>query len=178
MEGGSEGEAPEKEFLWVQLSEAAFLEFIKNRFVAAATQWEQAYDVAQGFDDRDPRVASTLNNLAISHRVKEDFVEAERLYQLAIERWKASSTWVERMSLSQRARSSLFHFRLEQKHREQYDQIARMKYQKLLHAGQAGTLNNLGELFQALNRLQDAERFYNQALQERIKSMGMDERGV
>ncbi len=178
MEGHSEGEAPEKEFLWVQLSETAFLEFIRNRFVAAATQWENAYDVAQGFDDRDPRVASSLSNFAISHRIKEDFVGAERLYQLAIERWKASSTWVEMMSLSQRARSSLFHFRLEQKHRKQYDQIARRKCQNLLHVGQAGTLNNLGELFQALNRLQDAEKFYNQALQKRLPSMSEDECGV
>ncbi len=178
MEGHSEGEAPEKEFLWVQLSETAFLEFIRNRFVAAATQWENAYHVAQGFDDRDPRVASSLSNFAISRRIKEDFVEAEQLYQLAIERWKASSTWVEMMSLSQRARSSLFHFRLERKHRKQYDQIARKKYQKLLPAGHAGTLNNLGELYHTMSRSQCAKKLYNQALQKRLTSMGEEEWGV
>ncbi|NIQ39698.1 MAG: tetratricopeptide repeat protein [Proteobacteria bacterium] len=178
MEANSEKETPNREFLWVQHCEAASLEFARNLYAVAATQWEKAYRIAQDFGDSDPRVASSLNNLAIAHRIKGNFEEAERLYRCAIEGWKASSHWIDSMCLSPRARSSLFHFRLEQKHRKQYDQIARSKYQKLLHAGQAGTRNNLGELFQTLGRLQDAEKLYNQALQERIKSMGMDERGV
>jgi tetratricopeptide (TPR) repeat protein len=178
MEANSEKEKPNREFLWIQLCEAASFELARNRYAGAATQWEKAHGIAQDFGDPDPRVASSLSNLAIAHRIKGNFEEAERLYRFAIEGWKASSRWVERMSLSQRARSSLFHFRLEQKHRKQYDQIARRKYQKLLPAGQAGTLNNLGELFQTLNRLQDAEQLYNQALQDRMTSMGKDEWGV
>ncbi|MFH1930957.1 MAG: tetratricopeptide repeat protein [Pseudomonadota bacterium] len=67
---------------------------------------------------------------------------------------------------------------MEQKHREHHKRIALMGYQKLLHAGYAGTLNNLAELFHTANRLQDAEELYGQALRERMGFMGKNDFGV
>jgi tetratricopeptide (TPR) repeat protein len=166
------------EFLWVQITEEAVEEFDSGRFSAAAEKWQNAYSIAQNFGDRDPRMASSLNNLAIAFRINKDFVKASRYYRSALENWKSASHWVDRMQLEQRARSSLFHLRMERKHRKKYDNIARRKYHELLPAGHAGTLNNLAELFHSSDRLQNAEGLYHQALRKRMGSMGEQESGV
>ena len=166
------------ELLWVQLSETADSEFDGGRYTAAAQQWQNAHGIAQNFDERDPRIASSLNNLAIAFRINGNFEEAEEHYRLAIEGWEAAAQWVDEMHLQGRARSTVIHFLREQKYREQYNRLALREYQKIYPAGYAGTLNNLAELFHATNRLKDADIFYHQALQKRINSMGDNESGV
>ena len=124
------------EFLWVHITEAAASEFDGGRYSIAAEKWQSAYRIAQGFDDSDPRLAGSLNNLAIAFRINRDFDEAERVYRSALKNWDSAAHWIDRMRLTQRARSSLFHLRLENKHRKQYDNIARrnlMEYMSLLH---------------------------------------------
>jgi len=162
----------------VHITEAAASEFDGGRFAAAAEGWISAQSVAQEFDEHDPRLAGSLNNLAIAFRIKKDFEQAERCYRNALKNWESSSQWIDRMRLTQRARSSLFHLRLESKHRKKYDNMARRKYQRMLSAGHAGTLNNLAELFHSTHRRQDAKQLYAQALQQRISAMGDQERGV
>ena len=174
----SEKDRANPEFLWVHITEAATSEFDGGRFAAAAKGWKSAHRVAQGFDDRDPRLAGSLNNLAIAFRIEKDFEQAARCYRNALENWASAADWVDGMRLTQRARSSLFHLRLENKHRKKYDNMARRNYQKLLSAGQAGTLNNLAELFDSTNQRQDAKQHYAQALQHRISSMGDQDCGV
>lgn len=166
------------EFLWVRTTETANSEFDSGRFSVAAENWRNAHHIAREFDDRDPRLAGSLNNLAIAFRISHDFDEAERIYHNALENWQSVADWVDRMQLRQRARSSLFHLRLESKHRKKYDKIARKNYQKLLSAGLAGTLNNLAELFHSTNRLKEAEQFYHRALRRRTDSMDEQESGV
>jgi tetratricopeptide (TPR) repeat protein len=166
------------EFLWVRYTETAISEFNSDRFSAAAENWQSAHRMTRDFDDRDPRLAGSLNNLALAFRIKHDFDEAERIYRSALQNWESAARWVDTMQLRQRARSSLFHLRLERKHRKKYDNAVRRKYQKLLVAGQAGTLNNLAELFLSTNRVKEAERYYHQALRRRADSMDEQESGV
>jgi tetratricopeptide (TPR) repeat protein len=166
------------EFLWVHITEAGTSEFDGGRYNIAVEKWQSAYRIAQGFGDCDPRLAGSLNNLAIAFRINRDFDEAERVYRSALKNWDSAAHWIDRMRLTQRARSSLFHLRLERKHRKKYDNIARRQYQKLLSAGQAATLNNLAELFHSTNRLKEAEQFYHQALRKRTSSMEEQECGV
>lgn len=166
------------ELLWVRFTETATSEFDSGRFSAAAENWRNAHRIARDFDNCDPRHAGSLNNLALAFRIKNEFDEAERIYRSALQNWESATHWVDRMQLRQRGRSSLFHLRLELKHRKQYDKIARKNYQKLLSAGQAGTLNNLAELFQSTNRFKEAEQFYHQALRRRTGSMDEQECGV
>jgi tetratricopeptide (TPR) repeat protein len=174
----SEKDRGAPEFLWVHITEAATSEFDGGRFVAAAEGWKSAHSVAQGFAKHDPRLAGSLNNLAIAFRIKKDFEQAARCYRNALENWESVSHWIDRMQLAQRARSSLFHLRLERKHGKKYDNIARRQYQKLLSAGQAATLNNLAELYHSTNRFKEAEPIYHQALHKRIGSMDEQEYGV
>jgi tetratricopeptide (TPR) repeat protein len=171
-----DGASPE--FLWVRATETANSEFDSGRFSDAAENWRNALHIAREFDGRDPRLAGSLNNLAIAFRINHDFDKAERIYHNALENWQSAADWVDRMQLRQRARSSLFHLRLESKHRTKYDKMARKNYQKLLSAGRAGTLNNLAELFQSTNRFKEAEQFYRQALRIRTGSMDGQEGGV
>lgn len=166
------------EFFWVQITETAAVEFDSGQFKAAAEKWQKAYIIAKDFGDRDPRLACSLSNLAITFRINHDFKEAERLYRRALENWASAKHWVDRMQLEQRARSSLFHLRMERKHRKKYDNMARRKYHDLLPAGHAGPLNNLAELFQSTSRFQVAEQLYHQALQKRMGSMDEQEPGV
>jgi tetratricopeptide (TPR) repeat protein len=166
------------EFLWVHITETASSEFEGGQYRIAAQKWQNAYRIAQDFDDCDPRLAGSLNNMAIAYRIKKDFEQAGRFYRDALENWESASDWIDRMRLTQRARSSLFHLRLENKHRKKYDKIARRNYQKLLSAGQAGTLNNLAELLHSTNRFKEAEQFYHQALRRRTGSMDAQEWGV
>jgi tetratricopeptide (TPR) repeat protein len=174
----SEKDRANPEFLWVHITDAAILEFDGGRFGVAAEKWQTAYQIAQGFDDCDPRLAGSLNNLAVAFRINKDFKQAERCYRNALENWESAVDWVDRMQVGQRARSSLFHLRLESKHRKKYDNMARRNYQKLLSAGQAGTLNNLAELFHSTGRFKEAEQFYHQALRQRTGSMDQQECGV
>lgn len=178
METLFENDWAEPEFLWVQLSESAASEFDGGRLAAAAEGWKSAHSVALKFDEQDPRLAGSLNNLAIAFRINRDFEEAEQVYRSALKNWGSAAHWIDRMQLKQRARSSLFHLRMERKHRRKYDNIARRNYQKLLSAGQAGTLNNLAELFHSTNRFKEAEQFYHQALRKRVGSMDEQEYGV
>ena len=166
------------EFLWVHITETATSEFDDGRFSIAAEKWQNAYRIARGFEDCDPRLAGSLNNLAIAFRIEKDFEQAARCYRTALENWELASHWIDGMRLTQRARSSLFHLRLERRHRKKYDDMARRSYQKLLSAGQAGTLNNLAELFHSTNRFKEAEQFYHLALRKRTGSMDEQECGV
>ncbi len=159
------------EFMWVQKTEEAAQDFESGHFTAAADKWETADGFTHGFDTGDPRRASSLSNLAISFRIRQNFKEAEGLYQSALEGWQSGLHWVKRMHLEQRARSSLFHLRLELKHRKKYDDMARRKYEELIHVGRAGTLNNLAELYHSTDRIQDARRLYREALRERSNSI-------
>ena len=178
MEEISENGTADPDFLWVQITEEAVVELDSGRLSVAVEKWQKAHDVAQDFDPGDPRLASSLNNLAIAFRINQDFEEAARYYRSAIENWESASSWIDRMQLEQRARSSLFHLRMERKHRKKYDNIARRKYHQLLAAGHAGTLNNLAELFHRTKKFQEAEQLYQQALQKRLVSMDELDSGV
>ncbi|MFQ5544370.1 MAG: tetratricopeptide repeat protein [Acidiferrobacterales bacterium] len=173
MEANSEADATE--FLWVELNEAAVAQLNAGQSVVACEKWQEAFGIAQQFGGNDPRLASSLNNLAIVHRMRCNFVEAEENYQRAIVNWQAASAWVDQMHFTPRARSSLFHLRMEQKHKQEYRRIAIKKYQALLPAGRAATRNNLAELYHSTNRQDLAEPLYAQALQERSQAMGADE---
>ena len=160
------------DFRWVELSEESVALFDTSQFGLAADKWLEAFEQAQGFQGNDPRRAGSRSNLAIAHRIRGEFALAEQCYRQALENWQATQAWLIEMQLPVRARSSLFHLRMESKHREQYNQTAMQKYEKLLPAGAAGTRNNLAELCQITDRLGEAKRLYGEALDERVSSMG------
>ena len=166
------------EFQWVQLNEAADLELAAGQLTEVTKKLRRALEIAQQFERNDPRLASSLSNVAVSHRIRGNFKEAEQHYRKALLSWQTASGWIDDMHLSARARSSLFHLRMERKHHQHYERIGVKKYEGLLPAGRAGTYNNLAELYQITDRLAEAEQLYEKALDDRTGSMGEDEDGV
>ena len=166
------------EIQWVELSEAAMAHWAMGQFEAAAEKWEQALGIAKQFDLNDPRRASSLSNVGIAHRSRGEFSQAEQVYQQALTGWKAASNWLNKIQVGARARSSLFHLRMERKHHKQFTTNVIRGHEKLLPAGRAGTHNNLAELYQITNRLAESERLYREALEERVNSIDDQELGV
>lgn len=142
--------------VWERLGEAGLKAFDAQRAGVAKVLWRAAQAFARGFDAEDPRRAATLNNLAAARQLRGAVGEADDLYRRALEVWDAAESWIDRMCTEQRARSSVFHLRLEQKYRQQYTRLARQEYRRILHEGRAATLGNLRELCAAQGRAEEA----------------------
>jgi len=165
------------EISWVHLTEQAAAQLAEGNAHAARESWQQAHAIAADLPEHDPRLAASINNLAIGHRMIGDFAQAERYYQLALHTWEAAGEWVEHMQISAHAGSSLFHMRMENRHREQYRRNAVAGFQRELGAGHAASLNNLAELLHAAERPDDARKLYTEALEQRGTALQGDEPG-
>ena len=120
--------------LWVDWMAGARAAWLGGDQVHAAACCRQAGVMASGFAPDDPRRAATAHARALMIPGRSG-VEAG--LAAALEAWQAAGPWVERMALGVRARSSLFHMRLESKHRGVYPSIARQRCRKMLQAGVA-----------------------------------------
>lgn len=134
------------DLLWERLSEAALAAFDSGHADHADELWNAAQTLAEGFATNDPRRASSLNNRAVACRIAGDADEAVDLCRRALAGWTAADIWVDCMAVEPRARSSLFHLRLESKHRDRYRALARDDYRRLLRAGGAATARNLARM--------------------------------
>ncbi len=127
------------DLLWESLTEAALAAHDAGRRAEAVRLWQEAEHHGAHFADNDPRRAATLNNAGVA----DGGSGAEALYRRALEAWKAADAWVGLMAVEPRARSSLFHLRLENKHRDRYKDFVRADYRSLLQAGAAVASANL-----------------------------------
>ena len=114
--------------------------FQAGRIDAAYAAWRSASAIARAFDANDPRRAASRTHLALCHAASGEATKARRAFRRALQAWESAETWVALMSVGQRARSSGFHLRLEQKHRSSYDALARAECARLLGAGRAAAL--------------------------------------
>ena len=114
--------------------------FREGRIHAGYAAWRSAAAIARAFDADDPRRAASRTHLALCHAAKGNAAASRRAFRRAQRAWEAAETWVARMEVPQRARSSGFHLRLEAKHRQSYDALARVEFAKLLGAGRAAAL--------------------------------------
>ena len=118
------GWTPE-ELYWEELSATCLALAGKPQ---AEQYWREAARVApETFAADDPRRAASLANLALVEPA-----EAPRLLAEALALWQGSNGWLNSLRPERRARSSLFHFRLQSKHRGGYDHWSHRRY-RLLH---------------------------------------------
>lgn len=124
---------------WEAKAEAATRLRLEGEQAAAEALWVALLALARAqFSAKDPRLATSLANLAAARGDaggSAQFAEARRI-------WDASGFWIEAMALTRRARSSLFHLRLEAKHKARYD--AQVRQRLLRFAGE--TRENLQAL--------------------------------
>ena len=131
---------PSAEQRWEARVRAGLAAFQASRVEKAYAAWRSATAIARAFDAADPRRAASRTHLALCHAASGEATKARRAFRRALQAWGSAETWVARMSIGQRARSSGFHLRLEHKHRRSYDALARAECAKLLGAGRAAAL--------------------------------------
>lgn len=166
------------DLLWERLAEAGRDAFDAARHGEAGALWRAAAKLADGFTADDPRRAAGLHNQAATAEAAGDAREAEALYRQALAAWDVSPRWVARMDPGQRARSSTFHLRLEEKHRDRYRAVALEECERLTRGGRGATLNNLGKLFHGSGTAKETAGLYRQALKAREGALGRREAGV
>ena len=85
------------------------------------------------FSTGDPRLATSIANQAMC--VAGQKAEAgKKLFDEAIVAWRGTHPWIEKMQAPRVARSSLFHMRMEQKHRAAYEDNWRLKWREIAEA--------------------------------------------
>jgi hypothetical protein len=84
----------------------------------------------QSFDPGDPRLGTALANYALGLAHSGDQAAAGLLTE-AGRVWARSGAWIEAMTAPRSARSSLFHMRMEQRHRDTYEENWRVKWRQM-----------------------------------------------
>ena len=110
------------ELWWERLQERANVDLADGKHRSACRRFRMAYWVACiGFERADPRFAASLANLAIVARKGGQPERAARLYVAASETWERVAETLSSAEISPRVRSSLFHLRMEQRHRALFE---------------------------------------------------------
>lgn len=87
-------------------------------------------DARATFDADDPRLGTALANHALC-LADRDGDNAGRLLREATGIWRRNGPWIEKMTAPRSARSSLFHLRMELRHRETYERNWRVKWREM-----------------------------------------------
>lgn len=81
----------------------------------------QALQIARAsFEPIDPRLGTSLANFALCLSLSGDVKDAPSLFAKALANWQGAGPWIARMDAPRVARSSLYHMRMEARHRETY----------------------------------------------------------
>lgn len=166
------------EIEWMDLTVAASSALRSGHKQQALSAWRSAHALSDQFPENDPRHATSVNNLAVAYHLNADLSQAERTFNRAMSLWRSAEKWTACMQLPARARSSLFHLRLEQRHREHYDQQSRLDHKNHLLAGCAATLSGLAALLYSTGRTADARKLHVRALELRVKAALENDDGI
>lgn len=124
---------------WERLqAEAAALAAADDHAAAGARAADALRLARAEFDPDDPRLATSLVNLAMTLRRRGDRV-ADQLLVEALRVLDQAPGWLDRQQFARRARSSMFHLRLEAKHRGEYEANLRRRAETMLAEGRAAS---------------------------------------
>lgn len=107
---------------WERLQEKGNACHISGDGKAAAGYWRRASWIARlFFPTDDPRQVTTLANLALADKLTGNEGRAKNRYAKARSLWQNIDGFISGLTISRRARSSLFHLRMEALHWDTYD---------------------------------------------------------
>ncbi len=130
----------DEDLTWEHIQEAAAEALAEGKWDEAAAFWETGLELArEAFEDDDPRLAASLANRAVAARRGGEAAAAAALFDEALAVWARSGPWLEALEPERRARSSLFHLRMERKHPGGYDHHSLARYRALAEEGRAAT---------------------------------------
>ena len=69
---------------WDSYTDAGTKAYQQGKYKEAEKQWEAALKEAEGLGPKDPRLATSLNNLAELYRVQGNYAESEPLHKRAL----------------------------------------------------------------------------------------------
>jgi hypothetical protein len=106
---------------WEQAAERAVEAVAQNDITRAKEEAGMALRLArENFEALDPRLGTALANFAVCLSLADDTEGTARLLDEARGIWRGADPWIARMDAPRIARSSLFHMRMEARHRETY----------------------------------------------------------
>lgn len=123
---------------WEAKQEQAATLAAEGKVDEAARLWAEALFIArQSFAGDDPRLAAGIANHAFALDRSGDARTARTMFEEALTVWDASGPWRQAIRIERRARSSLYHLRMEARHWETYERTARARLQKFADEGRA-----------------------------------------
>ncbi len=126
----------DEDITWEHIQIAAGQALAAGKAKEAADFWRIGLEVArEAFAADDLRLATSLANHAAGHRLTGGKAEAAPLFAEALAIWRARATWIDGLAPDRRARSSLYHLRLERGYPGAYDEKARARYRALAEEG-------------------------------------------
>jgi len=147
-----QADASEDELVWEALSREAVLAYGCSRRREAALLWHRAAELSASFPSGDPRRAASISNEALCWALDDSLDRSHAGFCAAIDAWEAARDWSAQMAVQGVARSSLFHHRLEVRHRDSFKTHLRTRYVRWIAAGQAASAFNLGIVLICLDR--------------------------
>ncbi len=110
-----------RDLWWERLQEQANIALIEGRKSHALRRFRLAHWISRvGFAHDDPRRATGFANAAFALRLSGSEISAQKNYAAAMALWSRAPSMLETLNIQPRARSSLFHLRMEVKHWDTY----------------------------------------------------------
>ncbi len=121
------------DLLWERLQEGANQDLASSRRIRSILGFFSAYLLGlTKMRHSDPRQVTSLANLAFAIRLLGAERLAKQLFATAETRWKGVDVALETLEMAPRARSSLFHMRLETLHWETYQANRKARLRKFV----------------------------------------------
>lgn len=114
---------------WEELQEIGNACYDSRDRKGAAWAWRRAHWIAiLRFSPNDPRRITSLANVALADRQTGRESRAKKRLAKARELWGNIDSFIENMTVARRARSSLFHLRMEALHWDTYQDNIRVRF--------------------------------------------------
>jgi hypothetical protein len=111
----------ETDLAWEAAAERAVQAVAQSDHLKAKTEAGQALQLARAaFEPIDPRLGTSLANYGLCLGLTGDGAGPKPLLRDALAVWRAAGPWIARMDAPRMARSSMFHLRMELRHRDTY----------------------------------------------------------
>lgn len=166
------------DFLWEAFAIEGSAALERGDEAAAEACWRTAAALTLGFHGADPRRAATLTAEGALAALKGDARAAQASCRRALEQWRRAPEWIAGMAIELKARSSLFHFRIESRHRDELVSLARAQNEHLAAAGRAAAEATLAGLLAAEGSPAEALGLYREAIAARAKGLSHREEAV
>jgi len=122
----------EADLAWEAAAERTADAVDKKDTLRAKEEAGQALRIARAdFEPIDPRLGTSLANYGLCLSLSGDTQGVASLFAKAREAWHRTDPWIARMDAPRVARSSLFHLRMEARHRDTYRALWQQRWREM-----------------------------------------------